>query len=150
MDQSDAGSSPTTQDNRIIASIAHASILIPNISVIFPLIIWLSQKEKSRFVAFQALQSLVYQFILLIGWYATIACSILLIFIMGFTNTGFDTSSPGSELAILLPFLGISFILLISLGFVIYGVIAAVLTLQGQNFRYFLIGDWLLRTMNQA
>ncbi len=148
MDQFSSVSSFTTQDDRIIASLAHASIILPNIGIIFPLIILLSEKEKSRYVAFQALQALVYQYILVIGWFTAIAGCTLSIFAMRFASIGFDTSGPGSELTIFLPFLEISFVLLISLGFFIYGVIAAVLTLKGRNFRYFLIGNWLLHRMN--
>jgi uncharacterized Tic20 family protein len=144
MDQP-AGFVSTTQDERVMAALAHAAIILPNIGVIVPLVIWLTQKDKSRFVAFQALQALAYHVILFIGWFLAIGCYIAFIFGLVFTTAGFSSSTPGLEYGFLLPFLGFGFIMLVSLGFVIYGLIGAVMTLQGRDFHYVFIGDWLAR-----
>ncbi len=140
-----AGYVSTTQDERVMAALAHAAIILPNIGVIVPLVIWLTQKDKSRFVAFQALQALAYHVVLIAGWFVAIGCFIASIFGLVFA---INSSSSGSEFGFLVPFLGIGFIVFVSLGFVIYGLIGAVMTLQGQDFRYVLIGDWLSHRMH--
>jgi len=46
-----------TQDERIMAAMAHATIIFSAVGLIGPLIIWGTQREKSEFLAFQALQA---------------------------------------------------------------------------------------------
>ena len=46
-----------TQDERVMAAVAHATIIFSAVGLIGPLIIWGTQREKSPFLAFQALQA---------------------------------------------------------------------------------------------
>ena len=57
-----------TQDERLVSALAHLTILLPLIGIIAPIIIYVTQREKSKFIAFQALQALAYQLVLLLGW----------------------------------------------------------------------------------
>jgi uncharacterized Tic20 family protein len=50
-----------TQDERVMAALSHASALLPMMVIIAPIIIWVTQKEKSQYVAFQSLQAIAYQ-----------------------------------------------------------------------------------------
>nr|NIV37945.1 DUF4870 domain-containing protein [Anaerolineae bacterium] len=55
-----------TQDERVLAGLAHGSILLGLFTsgvggIIAALVIWATQKEKSAYAAAQALQSMVYQ-----------------------------------------------------------------------------------------
>ena len=55
-----------TQEERTLAALAHGSVLLGAVTsglggILAALVIWLVQKEKSAYVAFQALQALVYQ-----------------------------------------------------------------------------------------
>ena len=63
-----------TQDERILAALAHGSILLPLWGLIGAVIIWVTQREKSRFIRFQALQATVYQIVLILSWFAGGAC----------------------------------------------------------------------------
>jgi uncharacterized Tic20 family protein len=109
------------KDEYLMAAIAHAGILI---TVIVALVIWLTQKEKSKYVEFQAKQALVYQLVvgvvLIILWIITIILSLVVIGIF------------------LMPV-----ILLLSLAAVGYGLYGAYETYQGKDFRYMIIGDQL-------
>ncbi|MGM0368762.1 MAG: DUF4870 domain-containing protein, partial [Actinomycetota bacterium] len=52
-------------EEKLMSLLSHLSILIPNIGVLMPVIIWLTNKEKSRFVRFNALQAIFFQLIFL-------------------------------------------------------------------------------------
>ncbi len=56
-----------TQDERIMAALSHASAIIPMMGVIAPIVIWATQKDKSSYVVFQALQAIVYQLCMVIA-----------------------------------------------------------------------------------
>ncbi|MEA3254828.1 MAG: DUF4870 domain-containing protein [Candidatus Altiarchaeota archaeon] len=109
------------KDEHLMAAIAHAGVLI---TVIVALVIWLTQKEKSKYVEFQAKQALVYQLVvgvvLIVLWIITIILSFVVIGIF------------------LMPV-----ILLLSLAAVGYGLYGAYETYQGKDFRYMIIGDQL-------
>ncbi len=135
----------SSQDERIIAALAHISILLPMIGVIAPIVIWVTQKERSRFVAFQALQAIAFQLLLILIWFGGMACYMGSIFLTIFSFGILNSSSGGPGLAFFLPF-ALFLGMFVFLGvFVIYGIIAAILTFQGKDFRYALIGRWVER-----
>ncbi len=117
-----------TQNERTMAMLAHASAIL-NIftgigGVVVALVIYLTQKDKSSWVGFQALQALVYQVAAsVIAWFAVIISSILISVAIG---------------CLLLPLS-----LLLGLAAVGYSVYAGYQTYQGVDFRYIWLGDWL-------
>jgi tetratricopeptide (TPR) repeat protein len=50
-----------TPDERILAGLSHGGIILSVFGLLIPVFIWITQREKSRFVAFQSLQALDYQ-----------------------------------------------------------------------------------------
>ena len=50
-----------SQDERIMAGLAHISAILPMMGMVAPIVIWVTQKDKSKFVSFQALQAVSYQ-----------------------------------------------------------------------------------------
>jgi len=50
-----------TPDERVTAALAHAATLLPMMGALASIVIWATQKDRSRYVAFQALQAAVYQ-----------------------------------------------------------------------------------------
>lgn len=71
-----------TSNERLLAALAHASVLLSLFGPIVPALVWISQRRKSRFVAFQALQAMGYQSLLL--WVGlTIVLSGALVFLFG-------------------------------------------------------------------
>lgn len=136
--------SPSSEHNW--AMVAHLSILLNIFSLILgpivALIIYLVYKDRSRYIAYQSLQALIFQLItwigvgLLIGaiWLVTAALYIVLIGLL---------CTPFALLAtIILP--------AIPLAGLIYGVIAGIKCSQGEDFKYWLIGDWVRGTYEGA
>jgi len=128
-----------TAEERTWASLAHLSILLNLITgflgIVAALIIYLVYQNRSRYVAYHALQSLVFQLIFWAGagllagalWVITIP---LMLILVG---------------CCLLPFTIL--ISIIPLAAMVYGVIAAVQTGQGEDFQYWLIGGWVRGTL---
>ncbi len=125
----------TESDERTWAMLAHLSILLNLITgflgIVVALIIYLVYKNRSNYVAYQSMQAFIFQLIwwfgggLLIGlaWAITGALSIVLVGLLLI------------PLACLLS--------LIPLAALIYGIVGAVQTNSGQDFKYWLIGDWV-------
>jgi uncharacterized Tic20 family protein len=128
-----------TSDEKTWAMLAHLSVLVNLVTgVLGPVvaaIIYFAYRERSRYVAYQALQSLILQLIVWVGGGAIIA--------VAWTVTGI-LSAVLIGLC-LIPFaIALSLIPLIA---PIYGIIAAVQTSQGADFKYWLIGDWVRGTL---
>ena len=66
----------STQDEKIMAAIGHATIIWPVVGIVAPLVVWATQREKSRFIAFQALQATVYHMTLILAGLVCGACYI--------------------------------------------------------------------------
>jgi uncharacterized Tic20 family protein len=126
-------------EERSWAMLAHLSVLINLVTgalgPIAALLIYLIYKDRSRYVAYQSLQSLLLQ---LIGW------------VGGGLIVGAAWAITGALSAILIGLCLIPFALIITLflpvGTIVYSIIAAVKTNQGADFRYWLIGDWVRST----
>ncbi len=135
-----------TQDERVMAALSHASALLPMMGVIAPIIIWVTQKEKSKYVAFQALQALAYQLSMILAWFVGMGCY-MLSFFGTFFSIPFSSSSHSSQSAsplflamFAIPFLVMGVMFIGSFLFVVYGVVGAVMAFQGKPFRYVIIG----------
>jgi len=126
-------------DERTWAMLAHLSVLLNLVTgflgPIAALIIYFVYKDRSRYVAYQSMQAFVFQLIwwvgggLLIGgiWGATGLLSIVIIGLL---------CIPFSLIA--------TFILLIMpLVSLVYGVVGGIQASQGEDFRYWLVGDWV-------
>jgi len=51
----------TSSDERLMAAIAHGSVVVTGPGIVVGVLIWLTQKEKSPYAAAQAMQAAVYQ-----------------------------------------------------------------------------------------
>ncbi len=150
----EAGSAMSPQDERILAALAHISVMLPVWGMIGTIILWVTQREKSQFVGFQALQALVYQLTLVVGGILAGGCYMCLfagtglLFPLGtFATLGSGGSESGGVIPLLislfggfLPFCLVGVILLIAVVFVLYALYGAVRVLQGEDFRYAIIG----------
>jgi uncharacterized Tic20 family protein len=153
-----------TQDERILAALAHASVILPFWGLIGAFIIWATQREKSRLVRFQALQGAAYQLTLVLCGFLCLACymcSFLGTFLVqfGLAPLGIMAVESGSEigivgllvpmLSVFIPFLVIGVLAFVALAFVLYGLYGAVQVIQGHDFRYVIIGRRLERYLAQ-
>ena len=126
------------QDERTWSMLAHLSILVNLFSgflgPIAALVIYLVFKDRSRYVAYQSLQSFIFQLVWWVGGGAFVAAA---------------WAVTGVLSAILIGLLCIPFAMLISLvplAALVYGIVGGIQTSQGQDFRYWLIGDWVRGT----
>lgn len=126
-------------DERSWAMIAHLSVLANLVTgflgPVVPLVIYLVFKERSRYVAYQSMQAFVFQMVWWVGAGALAAIS--------WTISGVLT-------AVLIGLLCIPFaclIGLIPLASLVYGIIGGVKASQGEDFKYWLIGDWVRGTL---
>src|SRR5512139_2065695 len=120
-----------TQDERVMAALSHASALLPMMGVIAPIVIWVTQKEKSKYVAFQSLQALAYQLCMIAAWFVGMGCY-MLSFFGTFITVPFTSPADGQSanpllgLAFIIPFLVFGAIFVGGFLFVIYGIIGAI------------------------
>ncbi|RCK77010.1 MAG: hypothetical protein ANABAC_3435 [Anaerolineae bacterium] len=130
-------------DERTWGMLAHLSVLVNLVTgfggPIAALIIYLVYRNRSRFIAYHALQSLIFQ---LIGWYG------------GGTLIGIMWAMVGVLSALIIGVVLIPFALvftlicgLLPLGTLIYGCYGAYQVSQGKDFRYWLVGDWVRGTL---
>ena len=126
------------QDERTWSMLAHLSIPVNLFSgflgPIAALVIYLVFKDRSRYVAYQSLQSFIFQLVWWVGGGALVAAA---------------WAVTGVLSAILIGLLCIPFAMLISLvplAALVYGIVGGIQTSQGQDFRYWLIGDWVRGT----
>jgi len=126
-------------DERTWGMLSHLSVLLNLVTgfggPIAALIIYLIYKERSRFVAYHALQSLVFQ---LIWWVGAGAVA------------GISWAISGALTAVFIGVLCMPLACIFSLlplGSLVYGIVGAVQTSQGQDFKYWLVGDWVRGTL---
>jgi uncharacterized Tic20 family protein len=139
-----------TQDEKVLAGLAHGSVLLGIFTngiggIASALVIWLVQKEKSAYVAAQALQALVYQVLVflvtMLAWccWGMLWMVLLLPPLMSNPGAYENTPPPGLWLGLVL--------MVIPLGIwgltILYGLWGAVRCLGGRDFSYAIIGKWL-------
>jgi uncharacterized Tic20 family protein len=138
-----SGSTPpaplTPAEERQWAVIAHLSVWLNLftgfLGAIAPLVVYMIYKERSRYVAYQSLQALIFQLIWWVG---------------GGILTGIAWSITGVLSTVLIGILCIPFACIVSampLVALIYGTIGGVQANQGQDFKYWLVGDWVRSTL---
>jgi uncharacterized Tic20 family protein len=137
-----------TQNDKIMAALAHVSAILPFMGVIAPIVIWTTQKDKSEFVAFQALQAIAYQLLMILAWFVGMGCYMLSIFSTFLTipfagGEADPTVAPLLMVGFFVPFIIFGVMFLGGAIFIIYGIIGAVAIFQGKEFRYLIIGKRL-------
>jgi uncharacterized Tic20 family protein len=125
----------STSEEHTWAMLAHLSILLNLITgflgVLAALVIYLAFKDRSKYVAYQSMQSFVFQLIFWFGagllagvvWTVTLVSSVILIGLI---------CIPLACLISIIPFAAL-----------IYGVGGAVQANTGEDFKYWLVGDWV-------
>ena len=132
-----------SQNDKIMAALAHISAILPFMGVIAPIIIWATQKDKSEYVAFQALQAVAYQLLMILAWFIGMGCYMLSFFTM-FLGIPFAGSSSGDidpsvaplfALGFVIPFIIFGAIMIVGALFILYGLFGAIQVFQGKDFR---------------
>jgi uncharacterized Tic20 family protein len=130
-------------DERTWSMLAHLSVLLNLVTgfagVIAAFVIYLVYKDRSRLVAYHALQAAIFQLIWWFGGGVLIGLMWTVVGLLSAVLIGI----------VLIPFAVLfTFVLgLLPLGAVIYGIIGALQINQGQDFKYWLVGDWVRPTL---
>lgn len=124
-------------DHKLMSMLSHLAMLIPNVGMIVPVAIWLTQKEKSKFIRFHAVQAIFFQLLFFILLMLSLFIGIILmaVSIMLANNSG---SEPGLFFWISMGIVNFYFPLWFI--FSIFAIIAGVKSFRGKRFRYFIIG----------
>jgi hypothetical protein len=138
------------QDERLLAALAHGSVLFAPLTngvggIVTALVIWLIKRDKSPYVAFQALQALVYQVATLVITGLVTCCwaavwMLMWMPVMAANPEAYQDVPPaGMWIGLALGIIPLAVVA----ATVIYGLIGAARTLGGHDFRYAVIGRWL-------
>ena len=130
-----------SQEERLLAGLAHASIVTGAIGPAVGLLIYLAQKEKSTYVARQALQAALYQLlglvVIIIAW-SCWGLFYALTFIPLITNPDQYQDAPPPIFWVGLGSMVIPFMVMAVWG--LYGLYGAIRVWAGADFRYAVIG----------
>jgi uncharacterized membrane protein len=138
-----ANETKPSAEERVTAAIAHGVVIAYGLGAVGAVVMWLLQKEKSRYVAFQALQAAVYQLVgllvYIIGW-SCWGCLYGLSFIPMIANAEKYKDAPPPIFFISLGLMGL---------WMLYGLWGALRAFQGRDFRYIVLGRMLERYLGQ-
>ena len=130
-----------SSEERLMAAIAHAAVVVFGPGILVGVFIWLTQKEKAVYASKQGLQAALFQ---LIGMIVTMAMWVLwgifyaLTWIPFVSNPELLDGPPPpifwiGMISMVVPFL-------VMLAWSLYGLWGALQAFRGQDFRYILIG----------
>jgi len=140
-----------SQEERTMAALAHGSVVLFGMGVVAAIVLWVTQKEKSRYVAFQALQAVAYHIAGFAIFIVGMGCWLALYFISFIPLMTTPEESAGGALWI---FLVATFLMLVPFAqmglWILGGAWGAVRTLQGKDFHYVVIGRYLERWLDKS
>lgn len=132
-----------TSEERLMAMLSHLSLLFGGI--VLPIILWATQKDKSRFIRYHALQSIFFQIayvvilVILIVAFALFA----IFFGVGLGILTANTTDPGTFpiLIVLFVLLFYAAIIISAFGLMGYSIYLAVKSYQGSYIKVPIIGN---------
>jgi uncharacterized Tic20 family protein len=144
------------KEDRFVGAVGHSTAILLLWGALVPLIVWITQKERSPLLRFQALQGAVYQgfgalaYFIGGGLYLVSGFGLMISLALGNQS---NASAPPSPIALLLllPVLCFLFIFLL-LGplYQLFAFIASLRVLRGVDYSYPLLGKMLRRRMQPA
>jgi uncharacterized Tic20 family protein len=137
--------SPLSSDEKLMGALPHF------FGILVAVVVWMLQKDKSRFVKFQALQALVFDVIVMVTMGLVFSCLFGVMFLGMFgsifmtakTASSPDAISPLFILPFMFPFATFACVFPFSFLLLILRIIAAVSILNGRNYHYPILGNWL-------
>jgi uncharacterized Tic20 family protein len=137
-----------TSDDRLLAGLSHF------MGLIVALIVWATQKDKSPYIRFQAIQAMAFELVVMIVIFVVVGCSMVGFFgLVALTTGGVflaensqnlpPDSIPFFSLMFGVPFFIPCLFLLVFTPLFVLRLIAAISTFQGKNFHYPLLGNWV-------
>jgi uncharacterized Tic20 family protein len=134
-------------NERIAAALAHGLIIANWMGVIAAALVWLLEKEKSKYVALQALQAVAYQFMGLLVWMAGIFCYMVTLFGGIGLAALLTPRGEGDGIIAFFSLAPLCGLFLVWGLLIIYGLYGAYASLLGRDFRYLIVGPLVERYM---
>lgn len=146
-------SNQQTKEDQLVAALSHGTLLIPTFGVLVPLLVWITQKDRSIYLKNQALQATIWQLIafliqvLIMGCYFVAFFAFIPVGILS-EEAGFFYSDPMSGgifegLFVLFFFLVFLVYIIGWLVYIAFGIAGVVKALRGHDFRYPVVGRWV-------
>lgn len=132
-------------NERIAAALAHGLIIANWMGIIGAALIWLLEKEKSKYVAFQALQAVAYQFLGLLLWMAGLFCYMATLFGGIGLAALLNPQGEGEGIIAFFSLAPISALFLLWGLLILYGLYGAYASLVGRDFRYLIVAPLVER-----
>jgi uncharacterized Tic20 family protein len=127
-----------TSDERMMGALAHF------FGIMGSLIIYAIQKDKSRFVRFQAVQALAFDFIVMLVMFVVFFClfGVMFIGMFGTMFAGLNSAAQSNDVSwlmifpVMFPFLMVTCIFPFSIALFVARIVATISVLNGNNFHY--------------
>lgn len=145
-----ATTAPYTSEERILAAVAHFSVLLFGWGIFLPMIVWVVGRGKSAFARFQSLQAAAYTiavFALYVVVSPVLAVAVTLVTLV---LAEIATNMAGMGFGIFALCLAMGAALNLWPLFLTLGFWAALQTLHGRFYRYPLIGGWMERWLARS
>jgi uncharacterized Tic20 family protein len=149
-----------SKEDQWVAGLCHATAILQLWGLIVPLAVWLTQKDRSTRLRFQAMQAFSYQLLAFIGYLGFMALYFvgfigffaLMIFLPSLSR---GVESPANSLVGIVFVVFMIVILLVWLvvaiampAYYLFAAIAGISVLRGKDYRYPILGKFLARRMN--
>ena len=130
-----------TSDTKLLAMFSHFSIFLGGI--ILPIILYFIQKDKSKFVAFHALQSIFFHLLYMVIVFILVILLILVLFLSGVFSMhhshDWNHSGPGFFIGMGIFYLGIFGSVILAIA---YGIYMGIKAYNGDMKKYIIVGEW--------
>lgn len=149
-----------SSNERIWAALAHASVLLTFVlavstgglavilGALVPLVIWLAFRDRSRFVAFHAMQASVFQVAAVLAWVALAIAGVIVLIplwvvtiLLLLVLIGLLLLPVALVLTVALP----AALVIMPMAVLVYGLYGAFEVYAGRDFRYWKVADWIER-----
>ncbi len=151
----DTASLPEDAEDHIVGAVCHSTSALLLWGIVTPIVVWITQHERSIFLRFQALQALIYQAIGIVAYFAFMM--LYMVFFFGFMGAALFASNSSSSAApawlgiAMLPFLAIMCVFaLAGLVYPVLAFVAAVRVWNGHDFHYPILGSILASRLKPA
>lgn len=135
-----------SSEEKVLAALAHGSVILMFLGPFGALIIWAIQRTKSKYVRYHALQAMGYQTFSFWAWMIVMFLFMLLFFVLmavlAVATSDSTSSTPPDFIFFIQPLFMLFVFGLWGLMF-LFGLIGAVFCVMGKDFRYPFIGSWL-------
>jgi len=135
-----------TSDERLLAMLSHLSIFLGGI--ILPIILWATQKDKSKFVSFHSLQAIFYHLAFAVIIIVFVFFMVFVLLVSGFGLSGFANSGQSGEMPVFMIIVmvvlygGIFLLAFSGIGYAIY---LGVKSYQGKLIKIPVIGNYVYK-----